>query len=426
MTRFLLGNDDMKNGELVNRIRKRRSEVEMLFLQSDRTYRAIASTARHSKAISFSSAGDMHIQRDIDPCVYQNIDVDISSSARYPGLTSTTFDIEYDFCAFIRRWFKIDILPECVAVFNGIFGSYRTCMEIFPGSTVICPDVLYARQKACFSLLGKDVAEVSTNNGLIDLSSLHEQLRLHAGKTCFVYINHNVGKGANRKYLNGIARLLKQYGVYALYDVDTVYTTHKKSAGVFPALFHSALRKRALLLINMSKELGAPGLRIGFGVGPKELIDEIRHFQEYAFEIIPSPSNKLARILLGRADMKKSAQIFRARMKLVCERLRSLGWKISPPDTGINIFISVPPSFLVTKHTTPGELFSYYCARETGVTVRPGAVHGKKMKDFIRLVVSPSLDDINEAFDRFEKTGIRYDMLLPRELEKQYARDITQ
>lgn len=416
------------SGKELEKISERNRLLQESFLNNDEAFHAISRYAsRIDGHINLGSAGNMHASAVKELKNIKNLGSKILKGAdSYPGLGSTTFDIERDYVKFLKRWFGIKVASEEIAVFNGTFGSYRTITTASDKPAVLCPEIAYTRLKACLKASGKRVIEYkNTADGHIDLRDLDAKMARWKDDYGFVYINNPLGVNINDQYLSSLAKLLRKHDKFALYDLDTMYTAHVKDATACLPLIHGDFKKRALILSTLSKEVGAPGIRVGFAIGPKKLIREIRLHQEYVLEIIPTTSRAIASLLLEHADLKRAARELHERMSILTRGLDQLGWKLEMPATGINLYVPVPRSFTKISWTSPDTAFSFLMAKETGVRVRPGSIDGKAMREFVRFVISPEIPDVKDALQRLKTAGISYGMTLPKKLRQEYEKTIA-
>lgn len=421
----------MTNNKTIISIQSRNLRITERFLQEDQEYAVVApyllNTDSEIKPINFSSATDMHIQSVSMDESYQN-DFDIFSldkTSAYPASPLKSSFLENVFANLIGGLSGVNISAENIAVFGGTFGSYRTLLPLQPKKIIICPDILYRNQKAAFTSYGKTVVDVlTTEKGLINLDSLESILENYKNKCCYLYINHNLGYKFDTPYLERIAELLEKYDVFALYDADVINTIHNPSADPLLPIKIRSFFNRSLILCNMSKEFGVPGIRIGFGIGPNELIKEVRLFQRISLEILPSSSKILAQIVIQYANLDKVRTEYGLRMEALNSGLIKFGWNIIRPDIGINFFVPVPEKFKKARIVPPGTLFSYWCMKECKVIVRPGSVHGRKMDNYVRFVISVDENQIQEVFRRFFVAKIDYFMEFPNGIEEEYLKII--
>jgi aspartate/methionine/tyrosine aminotransferase len=339
--------------------------------------------------------------------------LDTNRIQKYPGLVTQNYFIEEEVSKFLERSFSIAVDPEEVIPLNGVLTSPSLVMTTVPQKYVLHPSKFYSKQISSFKANGKIAISIDCDEqGLMDLDVLEENLEMYKGEVAFVHFNNNLGFLPTVEYLDRFAELLERYDTYCTYDYDSYATAHTNKDELI-AIRNSKFRRRAIFLFNLSKEFNAPGIRVGFGVGPSNLIKLIKKNQVHKIEILPVPSVEIAKKLLNSVEVKISGREFSTRMDYVVKSLNELSWSTVKPDIGINLFIDVPKSFTEQSDVNPSTLFSYYILKQTKVVLRPGVVHGKEMADTVRIVLSSPIEELKIVFDRFKNKDIRFNMDLP-------------
>lgn len=400
------------------------TEIEERFLVHKEQHRRVMHGRKWPGKIDLSSAMYMHL---FDEVVGQNILNESALAAtahilHYPSVLTQKDSLLMTAAKTFNRWLKTKLEAKNIIVFNGIYGSYRTILQTNPSPVVLVPAFLHQTHKACFANCGKTVIEIPmTESGLLSTEALAKIAAQYANKHPFIYLNHNRGPLITSAYLKKIASILNKHKLYAIYDADVFYTGHNEEAKPWLPLTIPSFSKRTLMLINLTKEYGAGGLRIGFGIGPHELIEKIRASQINSLEMIPPMNAFLAEKILQTGNLNSAKKILRERMSATCTGLQNLGWKIRKPAAGINLFIDVPVSFLTAKRFHPDELFCYYVLSRTNIQLRPSGIYGDSVKTQVRLVMCQSTATTKKALKRLAANSITAKMPFDPAIEDEYA-----
>ena len=400
---FLTGN--LKERKMVERLGRQRGVIDI------------------SSATSMNLFHDLTEKRIVDIVKKELLHL-LEKLHSYPYLIQRDFGLEKTFIAFMRRWARTDLnLDEILVAPGGVYGSYKTILLSQPGKYVLVPESIHQINKACFSSLGKRVREFPNilETGLLNLETLDNELKHHAKDTACVYIYHT--KPVNppsRAYYLQLAEILRRHKVLGVFDLDSWYTSYGPGSPQWLPFTISALRKQCLFLFTMTKEIGAPGLRIGFVVGSKDIISTLKRFKQVNLDMDSPITRFLAEITLPKIDMDKASAILQRRMKALTDGLRSLDFKVTVPPGGVNFFLHVPESFAESKRILPDHLFAFYALREARVLVRPGSNHGHRLNHWVRFVIGQPEGKIKEVIRRFRRARINGMMNLPHGLEKEY------
>ena len=389
----------------------------------------IKNFGRAEDIIDISSATSMNLFHNVtEKAVSSILKKDLShlfeTFHSYPYLIQRDYGLEKTFVKFMKRWTNVTIpLDEVMVAPNGVYGSYKTILLSQPGKYVFAPEVIHQINKACFASLGKKLWEIPVilETGLLDLDALDRQLGKHAGNVACVYIYHTKPvEPLARSYYLEIARLLKKHNALGVIDLDSWYTEYVPKVVPWLPIAIPELRKQCLILFTLTKEIGAPGLRIGFGVGPKDTTDALKRFQRVSLEMTSPVTRFLAEVTLPKIDMNKARATLQRRMKTLVDGLRSLDFKVQVPPSGVNFFLHVPESFAASREVLPDHLFTYYALTRAHVLLRPASNHGHRMNHWVRFVLGQPEKKTQEVIQRFRNAGIRGTMAMPRGTEKEY------
>jgi len=376
----------------------------------------------HSGIIDISSATSMNIFPEAGKDVLLPAEDVRQTVTAYPYVIPKEHSLENAFSVFLKDSLGIEAGTETILVTNGTYAATRTLVRAFPGDVVLVPEFMNQAQKVSIVAMGKEVQEIPmlTPGWLLDLNALEKLLRVHQGRIACVYIHHLMSADLTADYLEDVGELLESAGVVPIIDSDILKTVH---TDVYPPtlpLNIASLATRGLFLFTLSKEFGAPGVRLGFAVGPQEHVEHVRVFMQRSLEMVPPTSRLVAREILAQYDLTCATHIFHDRMNALVAGLQSLGLEASSPNIGINLFMHVPRGWEKTTQVLPDHLFTYYCLTRAGVVLRPGSIYGHRLNHFVRFVVGQPVQVIKKMIERLQLAGVRGDMPLPEGLEEEY------
>lgn len=383
-----------------------------------------------AEVVDISSAASMNIFHTFIGTAAARLKANVKSGLidnleSYPYLVPRDHSLEDVWVAFLFKWLRVKTSREEVVVFNGIYSSFSIILLSQQENVVIIPEYIHQTHKACFASVGKKVVEIPmTKEKLLDLEILEKQLRRYHGSIACLYLYHARPTHLRKDYFQSIAKLLKKYGVMAVIDLDVAYTSYAEDACPWLPMTISELRERSIFLFNLTKEVGVPGLRIGFGIASQAMASHIRRFQQMTFQMIPPLNRAIARWILQVGNLDRVKKEFQARMEALTTSLEALGFVKRSPCMGVSYFLHVPESFAASKKVLPDHLFSYFVLTRAKVLLRPGSLHGHRLNHYVRIVLSRQKKDMALAIKRMAKAGVHASMALPEGIEEEYLQFI--
>jgi N-succinyldiaminopimelate aminotransferase len=200
------------------------------------------------------------------------------------------------------------------------------------------------------------------------------------------------GRVIPESWLYALAELARRQNLWLLSDEvyeDFVYRGEHVSIGRFAP-------ERTLSFYSFSKAYGMAGNRVGYLVGPPEVVEQARKISTHTFYAAPTGSQVAAlRALKGGGEWLKQA---RQSYREVGEATASALGQPSPEGSTF-LFLDVRP--VLDERGLPGLLEDCF---EDGVLVAPGASSGEAYADWIRLCYSSLPPDRTaEAVQRLAK-----------------------
>lgn len=172
--------------------------------------------------------------------------------------------------------------------------------------------------------------------------NLKELERLIDNKTKLLVLNipHNpTGAVINETDLKTILAWAEQKGFWVL--CDEVYHDLALEPGRVPP-YAQTLSPRAISVGSMSKAYGLSGLRLGWFVGPRDLVDTAWQWKDYTTISISPVSDFLARLALAnkKAVLARNTAIARTNWEVLLSWLNQWSDQIDyvPPAAGVLIF----------------------------------------------------------------------------------------
>ncbi|MBF0613873.1 MAG: pyridoxal phosphate-dependent aminotransferase [Magnetococcales bacterium] len=171
-----------------------------------------------------------------------------------------------------------------------------------------------------------------------------------------------------------------------------------------------SLQNRTVIVSGVSKAYSMTGWRIGYAVGPKEIIKAMIKMQSQSTSNATSIAQKAAAVALAGPQkcIKPMVKAFRERRDFVVKALNDMpGITCRMPEGAFYVFPNV--SGLMGKTTANGKVindtleFSAYLLEAVGVAVVPGSAFG--LDPYFRISFATSMQELEQAMLRIRKVA---------------------
>jgi len=191
--------------------------------------------------------------------------------------------------------------------------------------------------------------------------------------------------------LRKLARVCQDNGVALI--IDETYRNLVYENG----LALDRLPESVIWIYSISKDSGAPGMRIGSVVGPEELVSKVADLSSLTFSCSPKYLQLAAASYLAHPmiDLNEKKNTYRQRIEDFSRKIREeTGFLVAPSNSSIYLWIDISRSGIESK------VFAHRLLAEANVAVCPGDGFGPSGKDHIRVTVAGSSDRLNEGIAR--------------------------
>jgi aspartate/methionine/tyrosine aminotransferase len=174
-----------------------------------------------------------------------------------------------------------------------------------------------------------------------DLDELASALRAGASFVLVTNPNNPTGRALAEPDIDAIVALAERHGAWIL--ADEVFRGAEVAGATTPTFWGRS--ERVLVTGSLSKAYGLPGLRVGWVVGPVDLIADLWGRTDYTSITVGTLSDRLARAALEprtRARiLERTRTIVRTNLEAVraWTDTRSPGLRHRPPDAGAIAFL---------------------------------------------------------------------------------------
>jgi len=279
---------------------------------------------------------------------------------------------------------------------EAIDAVFRTILE--EGDEVILPAPCYTGYAPIITMCGATVKYLDTSDTGFQPSP--ERLRgLITEKTKAVLFNfpsNPTGVTIDHQQMDELAAVLKEQEIFILSDEiysENTFVGEHRSFAAYPEL-----RDRLFVIHGLSKSHSMTGWRIGFLLGPEELMLHCIKIHQYNSVCAPLPSQYAAIEALGNsrnvpAEMNKE---YIVRRDYVYGRLIAMGLDVVKPNGAFYIFPSIK-EFGLTSFS-----FATHLLKSGGVAAVPGSAFSEYGEGYIRISYAYAMPILVKGMDRME------------------------
>ncbi|KAA1042620.1 aminotransferase class I/II-fold pyridoxal phosphate-dependent enzyme [Macrococcus equipercicus] len=289
---------------------------------------------------------------------------------------------------------------DCILITNGaseaIDTVFRTLLE--PGDEVILPGPIYAGYIPVIENMGATVVLIDTTVNQCKVTpEMIEAVVTDKTKAIILnYPNNPTGAILSADDTAALAHYLAQQNFYTISDEiysENTFGQPHVSFGSFPEL-----QEKLLLINGLSKSHAMTGFRIGFCMGPAELMAHITivHAYNCICANVPAQHAAIAAVTTARDAAAVMNEAYIVRRNYCMERLSAMNMRCIQPDGAFYLFIDIQP-FAMTSFDFANRALEQY-----GVVIVPGSTFTAAGEGYVRLSYAYHQDVLAEGLNRLE------------------------
>ncbi len=307
----------------------------------------------------------------------------------------------------------IDIDPQTQIV--ATCGSTEAMMAamltlINPGDKVIVFSPFYENYTADTILSGADPIFVSLKPPQynFDVTELEEAFKQNPKALILCNPANPSGKVFSYEELKIIADFAEEYDTYVITDEVYEHLVYAPKKHVYFASL-PGMAKRTLSCSSLSKTYHITGWRIGYIIGPPEIIDVARQVHDFLTVGAAAPLQEaiVPALRFGQDYYDEFLRSYTVKREIFTKGLDEIGLKYTNPEGAYYIMVDVK-EFGVKDDLE----FCEWVTKEVGVAAVPGSSFFREpINDYIRFHFAKKEDTLHEAikrlsaiYDKFEKT----------------------
>ena len=312
-------------------------------------------------------------------------------------------ELRKEICGYLKRRFSLEYDPikQTIITVGGSEGIDITIRALVnPGDEVIIPEPCFVSYEPIARLTGANVVTIATkaeDNFKLRAKDLREKITDKTKLLIFPFPNNPTGAVMRREDLEEIAEVLRGTDIMVLSDEIYAELTYNGDHVSIASL--DGMKERTILVNGFSKTYSMTGWRLGYVAGPEEIIRQMLKIHQFAIMCSPTTSQYAALEAVKNCDneIKKMAEEYNIRRRLLVDGLNKLGLTCFSPEGAFYVFPSIKKTGLTSEE---------FCNRllmEQKVAVVPGTAFGESGEGFVRISYSYSVNHLLEALSKIEK-----------------------
>lgn len=208
------------------------------------------------------------------------------------------------------------------------------------------------------------------------------------------YPNNPTGAIMNRQELEAIADVLRDTNIVVISDEIYCMLTYQGEHVSIAQI--DGMRERTIVIDGFSKSYAMTGWRLGWAMGPRELMKSICKIHQFGIMCAPTTAQfaGIEAIRTGDDDIIHMRSQYDIRRRFLVSELRSMGLEYFEPHGAFYVFPSIKSTGLTSEE------FCNRLLQEQHVAVIPGDAFGESGAGHVRISYSYSMAHLREACSR--------------------------
>ena len=210
----------------------------------------------------------------------------------------------------------------------------------------------------------------------------------------FPFPNNPTGAIMERKDLEEVAKVIIENDLLVI--SDEIYSSLTYGVDHVSIAEIPGMQERTIIINGFSKAFSMTGWRIGYALGPKDIIGQMTKIHQYCIMCAPTNSQYAAIEALrnGDKDVLKMREAYDQRRRFLIDALKNMGIDCFTPYGAFYVFPNIK------KFGLTSEEFATRLLKEERVVVVPGTAFGDSGEGYLRISYAYSIDDLKKALAR--------------------------
>ncbi|MBQ6318479.1 MAG: aminotransferase class I/II-fold pyridoxal phosphate-dependent enzyme [Lachnospiraceae bacterium] len=313
---------------------------------------------------------------------------------------SGLMELRTEICNYYVRRFDISYDPkhETIITVGGseaIDIALRAMVD--PGDEVIVPQPSYVSYEPCAILAGAKPVIVELKNEddfRLTAEELEEAITDKTKILVLPFPNNPTGAIMEREDLEKIAKICIEKDIFVLSDEIYAELTFKNDHVSIASI--PGMKERTIVINGFSKSYAMTGWRLGYALGPEEVIAQMTKIHQFAIMCAPTTSQYAAVEALrnGDEDVRKMRTSYNQRRNYLMNAFREMKLPCFEPFGAFYVFPDI------REFNMTSEEFAFALLDAQSVAVVPGTAFGDCGEGFLRISYAYSLEQLKTAMGR--------------------------
>lgn len=323
---------------------------------------------------------------------------------------SGMLELREEICNYLKRRFDLDYdyATQSLVTVGGSEGidlAFRAILN--PGDDVLIPEPCFVSYKPCAFLAGGNPITIplkAKNEFRLTAEEIEEAVTPKTKAIIISFPTNPTGAIMEKEDLEKIAEVIIKHDLIVISDEIYAELTYERKHTSIASI--EGMKERTILVSGFSKAYSMTGWRMGYALGPKEIIGAMTKIHQYAIMCTPTTSQyaALEAAKNGDQDVEEMKKAYNQRRRLMVEGFRNMGLDCFEPLGAFYVFPSIQKTGLTSEEFATKLLY------EQKVAVVPGTAFGDSGEGFIRCSYAYSIDNLKIALERIAEFVKQYNL----------------
>lgn len=280
---------------------------------------------------------------------------------------------------------------------EGIDSVLRTILQ--DGDEVILPAPIYSGYEPIIHLNGAEVVYLNTSdtNFIPDSTRLDQLITTRTKAIILNYPSNPTGATIGKEPMGRLVSVLKKHNIFVI--SDEIYSENTFNGNHHSFAAYPELRDKLFLLHGLSKSHAMTGWRVGFVLGPKDIMQHVLkvHLYNSICASLPSQYAAIEALTSNRHTPEIMNKAYIERRNFVQKRLEGMGLEVIQPTGAFYIFPSIKNTNLTSLD------FATRLLNDEHVAVVPGSGFTSFGEGYIRISYANSMTNLEIGMNRIER-----------------------